>query len=72
MQVPEARVPEEERCRFQRGGKQIREGSDAGSGWKEIQIPERKEADSKVKRTLVPEGKGCRFQRKRDADSKEE
>jgi hypothetical protein len=31
-----------------------------------MQIPEWKEADSKVKGTLVPEGKGCRFQRKRD------
>ncbi|CAM6078977.1 unnamed protein product [Sphagnum tenellum] len=56
-------VPEEERCRFQRGGKQIPEGSEAGCGWKEMQIPEWKEADSKVKWTPVPEGKGCRFQR---------
>jgi len=63
-------VPEEERCRFQRGGKQIPEGSEAGSGWKEMQIPEGKEADSKVKWTLVPEGKGCRFQRESDVGSR--
>jgi len=60
-------VPEENRCRFQRGGKHIREGSDAGSGWKEMQIPEWKEVDSigigmQIPKRSEPDsrGNGCR------------